>query len=105
ARTDLNVRPPFTCRGTLSRAVEPIPSLPLALSPQQYAAPRSVTAQVCTLPALIVANVKPPLTTRGTLSFFVVPIPSSPSALLPQQYVVPNVSPQLEYPVAIDMKT
>jgi hypothetical protein len=77
--------------------VVPFPSSPKALSPQQYATPFGVSAQVEYFsPALIAANESPPDAATGVELFVVVPLPNSPDELSPQQYAAPlGVTPQL----------
>src|SRR5439155_7097056 len=52
ALTSAKIDPPVTTAGTELLVVVPFPSSPLALSPQQYAAPLVVMPQVCRKPAL-----------------------------------------------------
>ena len=54
--------PPATGTGVPLLIVEPSPSWPWTLSPQQYAAPPVVSPHVCDLPALTAAKANPPAT-------------------------------------------
>src|SRR5438128_8728246 len=67
-----NMSPPATATGTkLLLPVEPPPSCPYSLSPQQYAAPLVVRPQVLiALLALSAENVSPPSTATGTLLMY-----------------------------------
>jgi len=60
------MREPVTATGDVRIVPElPSPICPLGLSPQQYAAPAVVTAQVNAYPAVIVAKVRAPDTSTG----------------------------------------
>src|SRR2546426_463197 len=92
-----NVSPPETATGTAASSVEPLPSWPHTLKPQQYAAPFVVRPQVWyRQPASTAENASPPLTAAGTKLKPFEPFPSSPCPPSPQQYAVPLVlTPQL----------
>jgi hypothetical protein len=66
ALIDANVNPPLTGNGVvLLFTPSPAPSWPAALSPQQYATPSAVRAQVCDPPELNVVKEIPPATAAG----------------------------------------
>ena len=67
-RATNDYRCPATFTGTRLLVVEPSPSCPRALSPQQYATPPVVTPHVCSCPAVRLANVSPPLTAVGAVA-------------------------------------
>jgi hypothetical protein len=79
------VNPPRTATGTLLDVVEPSPSSPSVLPPQQYAAPPVVSPQVWIGPVATAENVSPPLTATGTVLDVVEPLPSRPVSFVPQQ--------------------
>src|SRR5688572_26465745 len=76
-----------------------MPSCPPPLSPQQYAWPAVVSAQVYPSwdpPAVICSNASPPVTATGAARSVVLPSPSCPRLLDPQQYAAPwAVRPQV----------
>src|SRR5438132_10053453 len=91
----VNIKPPETGSGASLGVVlvSPFPSSPLALLPQQYAAPAVVTAQVCWSPLEIALNANPPATATGTDDDGVVmPAPSSPLEFAPQQKAAPDAT-------------
>ena len=97
ALMEAKVKPPLTGTGVLgSGLVEPLPSWPTPLPPQQYAAPTVVIPQVWIKPVLMEANVNPPLTGTGSAWSSVEPLPSWPKRPQPQQYAAPEVvTPQV----------
>src|SRR5262245_34655678 len=58
---------PLTGFGTLLLVLEPIPSWPEALLPQQYAAPDATSPHTCSPPVVSDVNVKPPATALGAV--------------------------------------
>src|SRR5213593_2633556 len=76
--TAAKVSPPDTATGVELLILVPLPSSPLPLWPQQYAAPAGVTPQVAATPALTEANVSPPDTVRAVVLDTSVPLPSWP---------------------------
>jgi hypothetical protein len=68
--------PEATRVGRVRVVVDPSPSRPPSLRPQQYPLPLVVTAQVCAIPASIVAKVRPPATATGFDRSVVEPFPS-----------------------------
>ena len=83
--------PPATAAGVVVLAVSPVPSLP-PFSPQQYAAPAAVIAQVCAVPAPMCANVSSPFTGTGTRLLARAPLPSCPWPPEPQHHAAPPVA-------------
>src|SRR6266550_4508932 len=77
----------FTRTGASLGSVVPFPSPPYGFSPQQYADPVEVKAQLCPPPALIDVNVTPGgvVTITGVVGVAVVPSPSCPVTFNPQQ--------------------
>src|SRR5512134_2099218 len=70
----------------------PVPRSPAMLSPQQYAAPAGVSAQVWLWPDAITApKVAVPPTGTGTRWFTCEPLPSRYRGPYPQQYAMPLV--------------
>ena len=83
-----------TATGTGLLAVELLPSWPLVLPPQQYAAPALDSAQVELVPELTWVRVTPDSTPEvdtatGTLLLLTVLLPSWPLEFMPQQYAAP----------------
>jgi hypothetical protein len=111
------VSPPATATETVLEVVEPVPSWPKTLLPQQYAAPAVVTPHVCSLvkrvalpmcwprgatPRASVEKVSPPATATGTELELVEPSPSWPELFNPQQYAAPVLaSPHVCSPEAL----
>src|SRR5262245_28492625 len=84
--SSVNVSPPSTGTGTrLEGCASPMPSCPLLLLPQQYAAPAAVKPQTCRSPTTIRAKRVGPLTSRGTTLGACDPSPSCPDPFAPQQ--------------------
>ena len=81
-----------TATGTRLSSLEPMPSWPSELSPQQATTSSVVSAQVNSRPAATRSmsfpwsGVPATATATGTKLAVVVPVPSSPDALVPQQY-------------------
>jgi len=82
----LKVSAPETETGALRLVVEPSPSWPESLPPQQYPEPAVETAQTCTADEMEL-KLMPPVTGTGTILMLsaVDPVPSSPARLSPQQ--------------------
>jgi hypothetical protein len=72
----VKVSPPLTATGIVVVRLVPLPSAPDELSPQQYATPAAVKAQLWRFPALSFVKVSSPETGTGTLESLV-PLPSS----------------------------
>ena len=82
-----------TATGILQGEHVELPIFPWLFSPQQYAAPVFVSAQLCHCPTVSAVKVTPAgmVTATGMLLSVVVPLPSLPCILDPQQYTVPVV--------------
>src|SRR5882672_7994439 len=94
AWTETNACPPVTGVGTHRFVLVPSPSWPGRLSPQQYVVASVATAQVWTLPVVMLRNVRPPATASGETAYarVVSATPSMPHKLSPQQYAAPPVA-------------
>src|SRR6185503_20602181 len=79
-------RPPATGRGValICGELDPVPSSPERLVPQQYAAPPDAIPQVWSYPIVIEAKCSPPVTATGTVSGLKSPRPSCPEPFPPQ---------------------
>ena len=77
----MNVRPPDTNWGVVWRLVNPRPSSPSLLPPQQYSESPVVTPHVCSSPASRSTKDWPPDTNTGLAELVVLLLPSSPWAL------------------------
>src|SRR5947207_9218513 len=95
---------PVTWTGTLLSggkaafgSVEPLPSWPLLLEPQHFAAPPVTIAQLWLCPAAIASTpLVRPVTWTGAPAFVpVTPLPSCPVALAPQHLTAPLASAQV----------
>src|SRR6266496_662657 len=105
------VSPPSTATGVGLSVLEPLPSWPEKLDPQQDAVPEVVMRHVYPypLPALTDLKVKPPGTGRGTVlqgsmpaqASASGPIPRRSAKLLPQQYPAPPVVTPHVWPVPV----
>ncbi len=82
---DLKRRPPATAAGRLLVVVDPLPSWPKLLLPQQKAVPVAVIAHVWPPPALIVVNRIAPATALGKALWSNDPLPNWPLLFCPQQ--------------------
>src|SRR5688500_18591155 len=92
------VRPPATAEGTIQSTVDPSPTWPTSLSPQQCAAPPVARPHVCPMnpPAITWMKASPPDTGTGAGLSDVDPFPSAPKVFSPQQNAAPAaVRPQL----------
>src|SRR5688500_12641296 len=88
-----NCRPPATGTGVgwMAGVALPVPSRPLALYPQQYAALSVVTPHEWLYPSDTFRNVSPPATSTGVAAVVVEPFPNCPLEFQPQQYAAPAV--------------
>ena len=82
------IHPPVTMMGVGLSVVEPFPSCPQMLFPQQYTFPRLV-AHEKRKPVLIPSNPEIPVTDTGALRAVIVPSPSCPAAFAPQHKPAP----------------
>jgi hypothetical protein len=74
----VKLKPPETATGTLVESVAPLPSSPLPLKPQQYAAPAVVSAQLWRAPAEIAPKFRAPATATGNELLVFDPLPNCP---------------------------
>src|SRR5207302_9271992 len=81
-----NVSPPWTATGAGLLVVSPVPSRPLPLYPQQYAAASLLSPQTCRLPVTRLVKCIAPDTAARVAPCAVVPVPSCPRSLSPQHH-------------------
>src|SRR5690242_14777262 len=86
----LNVVPPDTGTGKLDGRVEPLPSVPWAFAPQQYAFPAVVRPHVYEKPAETALSWRAPATCTGEAALAVPPLPSAPPWFSPQHQALPS---------------
>src|SRR4051794_21698084 len=89
---DAKRSPPPTATGFVLSIVDPSPSCPCALNPQQYVAPSAVWAQLWYHPPTTLVNTKPAGAATGAAvrRVAVVPSPSWPKPFHPQQETAPG---------------
>jgi hypothetical protein len=95
---------PVTDTGVVDEVVEPLPSCPLVLSPQHFAAPATTAhAELLLLPDEYIepaaletdTAVTPddkPVTDTGVLDEVVEPLPSCPLSFAPQHFTAPDTT-------------